>query len=113
MKKFQNKVYNGTVTTYDATRAFYMITYEDGDREEMTREQVEKYRCNDIEKDRPKRYTLSIHEANTCVRRAKTTTIPLPPHYAMAVFDEDSGKMMEYRHLITHKNPAIKKRWQR
>ena len=36
----------------------------------------------------------------------------LPLHHAMAVFDETTGKMLEYRHLINHPDPAIRKKWQ-
>ena len=38
-------------------------------------------------------------------------TIPLPPHYAMAVFDEATGKMMEMQQLVRHPNPEIRKKW--
>ena len=31
---------------------------------------------------------------------ASNTTNELPPHHAMAVFDETTGKMLEYRHLL-------------
>jgi hypothetical protein len=30
----------------------------------------------------------------------------------MAVFDETTGIMLEYRHLIKHKDPEIRKKWQ-
>jgi hypothetical protein len=42
----------------------------------------------------------------------ETPIIPLPPHYAMAVFDETSGKMLDYRQLINHPDPEIRKVWQ-
>jgi hypothetical protein len=38
------------------------------------------------------------------------TTNKLPPHHAMAVFDEITGKMLEYRHLIKHKDPKVRKK---
>jgi hypothetical protein len=41
-----------------------------------------------------------------------TPTVPLPPHYAMAVFDEKSGKMLDYRQFINHPDPEIRKIWQ-
>jgi hypothetical protein len=37
------------------------------------------------------------------------TTNKLPPHHAMAVFDETTGKMLEYRHLIKHKDHEVRK----
>jgi hypothetical protein len=36
----------------------------------------------------------------------------LPPHHAMAVFEEKTGKMLEYRHLINHEDPEVRKKWQ-
>jgi hypothetical protein len=43
---------------------------------------------------------------------ASNTTNQLPPHHAMAVFDATTGKMLEYRHLIKHKDPEVRKKWQ-
>ena len=36
----------------------------------------------------------------------------LLPHHAMAVFDETTGKMLEYRHLINHEDHEVRKKWQ-
>ena len=38
----------------------------------------------------------------------------LLPHHAMAVFDETTGKMLEYRHLtlINHEDHKVRKKWQ-
>jgi hypothetical protein len=41
----------------------------------------------------------------------ESTTNKLPPHHAMAVLDETTGKILEYRHLIKHKDPEIRKQW--
>jgi hypothetical protein len=30
----------------------------------------------------------------------------------MAVFDETTGKMLEYRHLINHEDLEVRKKWQ-
>ena len=43
---------------------------------------------------------------------ASNTTNELPPHHAMAVFDETTGKMLEYRHLIKHEDPEVRRKWQ-
>ena len=40
-----------------------------------------------------------------------TNTVLLPSHFAFAVFDEDTGKMMEMRDLLNHSNPEIRKIW--
>jgi hypothetical protein len=34
-------------------------------------------------------------------------------HHLYAVFDEATGKMLEYRHLMNHPDPEIRKTWQR
>jgi hypothetical protein len=83
----------------------------------MNRRQVSKFRCLDTVKDRMKRFTRSSilqHLANKITRSTTDTdtdtdTVPLPPHYAMAVFDEKSGKMLDYGQLINHPDPAIRK----
>ena len=41
-----------------------------------------------------------------------TTTKSLPPHHAMAVFKEKTGKMLEYRHLINHQDHEVRMKWQ-
>ena len=44
---------------------------------------------------------------------ASNTTNELPPHHAMAVFDETTGKMLEYRHLINYPDPEVRRnKWQ-
>ena len=40
-------------------------------------------------------------------------TMQLPPHLAMAVFDEATGKMMEMRDLVRHPDPETQKQWNR
>jgi hypothetical protein len=41
------------------------------------------------------------------------TTIPLPSHYANAVWDNEAARMLEFRLLRNHKNPETKKIWDR
>jgi hypothetical protein len=41
-----------------------------------------------------------------------TNNNELSPHHAMAVFEEKTGKMLEYRHLINHEDPEVRKKWQ-
>jgi hypothetical protein len=62
-----------------------------------------------------KRLTRSRLQAKTAVQNTPTmesTTNEPPPHHAMAVFEEKTGKMLEYRHLIKHEDPEIRKKWQ-
>jgi hypothetical protein len=67
--------------------------------------------------DQLKRLTRSRLQAKAVVHNnnqsmMKPTKNELPPHHAMVVFDETTGKMLEYRHLIKHKDPEIQKKWQ-
>jgi hypothetical protein len=113
MKQFNgNKIYRRTVTSHNEERDLYRIDYDDGDWEEMNQKQVKKIICLDTEKDQVKRMTRSsLHQQANAVEQ-RSTTIPLPPHYAMVVFDKKSGKMLEYRELINHDDPQIQKMWQ-
>ena len=35
----------------------------------------------------------------------QSTAPPLPQHYAHDVWDDEEGRMLEFKHLINHKNP--------
>jgi hypothetical protein len=41
----------------------------------------------------------------------QTTCAPLPPHYVYAVWDDQENQMLEFRHLLNHKNPTPRKTW--
>jgi hypothetical protein len=94
-----------------------MVEYEDGDSEELRHKTVERYIVTaDTAIDQLQRLTRSRLQAKTAVHNTTTmesnTTNQLPPHHAMAVFDETTGKMLEYRHLINHEDPEVRKKWQ-
>jgi hypothetical protein len=79
----------------------------------MNRKQVNKYKCPDSEKDRWTRFTCAaLRQQVNAVTAKGSPTVPLPPHYAMAVFDEKYGKMLDYQQLINHPDPEIRKIWQ-
>jgi hypothetical protein len=98
MKKFKGKkIYRGHVTSHNKDRDIYRIDYTDGDWGEMNRRQVKKYKCPDLEKDRWRRFTrAALQQQVNAVTAKGSSTVQLPPHYAMAVFDEKSGKMLDY-----------------
>jgi hypothetical protein len=112
-KSFKKGTLNGKITSYDKKREYYMIEYEDRDSEEL------RHKTNTAI-DQLKRLTRSRLQAKTAVQNnnnnqpkmESTTNNKLPPHHAMAVFDETTGKVLEYRHLIKHKDPKIRKKWQ-
>ncbi len=111
-KKFGRTVYTGTVTEYDTKTKLYMIEYTDGDCEQMTQHDIHRYHCtadtNALAKLKQRR---EKHQANQILQRQEP--VSLPPHYANAVWDDESGRMLEYRHLLNHKNPKIRKIWGR
>jgi hypothetical protein len=41
----ERQLYNGKVASFDPCEGFYMIHYSDGDREELTENQVMMYMC--------------------------------------------------------------------
>ena len=43
--------------------------------------------------------------------RKHTREPTLPPHLAFSVYDEASGKSLEYKDLINHPDPIIQSRW--
>jgi hypothetical protein len=99
-----------------------MTEYEDGDSEELRHKTVGRYIITvDTSIDQLERLTRSRLQAKTAVQNnnnnnnnqptIESTTNELPPHHAMAVFDETTGKILEYRHLIKHKDPDIRKNW--
>jgi hypothetical protein len=114
MKNFNgNNIYRGQVTSHDEDTDIYRIDYTDGDWEEMNRKQVKKYKCPDSEKGRWTRFTrAALRQQVNAVTAKGSPTIALPPHYAMAVFDEKSSKMLDYRQLINHPDLEIRKIWQ-
>ena len=58
-KKFGNGIYYGKVKRYDKEQKYYWIDYDNGDSEEMTHKMVKKYKYNDIDPDKIKRFTRS------------------------------------------------------
>jgi hypothetical protein len=90
-----------------------MIEYDDGDSEELTHKTVEKYIVTaDSAIDQLKRLTRSTLQAKTVTHTHTRSTMDKRKQYAMPVFDETTGKMLEYRHLINHPDPKVRKQWQ-
>jgi hypothetical protein len=99
-KKFCKHIFTGTITKYDSNAKLYFIEYSDGDCEEMTQREVNKYEdtANPHTIDRLKR-RREKQQANET--QQQTTIAPLPPHYAYAVWDEEENRMLEFRHIKT------------
>jgi hypothetical protein len=87
-----------------------MVEYADGDSEELRHKSVERYIVTvDTKIDQLQRLTRSRLQAKT----AKQIIDTMEKHHLYAVFDEVTGKMLEYRHLMNHPDPEIRKTWQR
>jgi hypothetical protein len=109
-KKFGKNIYTGTVTAYDSNAQLYYVKYSDGDSEEMTAKEVRKYKCTTNHTAVAKlRKCKAQNQANALTEQ--THTVPLPQHFAHAVWDDESGRMLEFRHLLNHKNPNTRKLW--
>jgi hypothetical protein len=109
-KKFKKGTLNGKISSYDKEREYYMIEYEDGDSEELRHKSVERYIVTaDTKIDQLQRLTRSRLQAKT----AKQIMNTMEKHHLYAVFDEATGKMLEYRHLMNHPDPEIRKVWQK
>jgi hypothetical protein len=100
-KPFKSNTLNGKITSYDKERQYYMVEYEDGDSEELRHKTVERYIVTaDTAIDQLKRLTRSRLQAETAIQNNNTTAMEsttnnrLPPHHAMAVFDETTGKIV-------------------
>ena len=58
---------------------------------------------------------MKRHQSNVATQKLlqKLRDNPLPQHYAFAVWDDEAGRMLEFRDLLNHKNSDIKKKWGR
>ena len=62
------------------------------------------------------RLQARLHQANVMKRMNKAsarTGARLPAHFANAVFDEDTGQMLDYKKLINHNKKETREWWQR
>ena len=114
-KKFHNKLYTVTVTRCDNKAKLHCIKYTDGDSEEMTETEVNKHKCtsNKSAIERLKR-RMKHNQVNATTQAAqKACNRQLPQHFAYSAWDDETGQMLEFRHLLNHKNSNIKKKWGR
>ena len=118
-KRYNNEIRNGEVTHYYTDENLYFITYENGDNEKINHRQLNRYRCTDRDRDMTRRITrlqARLHQANVVKEMNKAnarTGAKLPAHFANAVFDEDTGQMLDYKKLINHNKKETREWWQR
>ena len=103
----------------DINRAheYYKIGYDDGDTENLTYKEVKKHlNGTPLNQFQQTRIAQANRVVATSQRQLKKTwqhtrEPTLPPQLAVAVYDEASGKTLEYKDLINHLDPIIRERW--
>ena len=119
MKRYNNTVQQGEVTHYYEDEKLYFIVYDNGKNEKINHYQLNQYICTDTYRDRMRqimRLSTRLERAHL-VKEAKNKPPPaggkLPTHFAMEVYDEDTGKMINYKQLINHSNRQTREWWQK
>ena len=96
------------MTHYYADENLYFISYENGKKEKINQRQLNRYRCTDRDRDTTRRITrlqTRLHQENVVKEMNKAnarTGTKLPAHFANAVYDEDTGQMLDFKKLINH-----------
>ena len=108
MKNYSNKIQRGEVTHYFEDEKKYFIVYKSGENEKVSNRILNRYQCTNTDTDRTRRIlrlSTRLQRANI-VKETKNKPSPagerLPGHFAMAVYDETTGKMIDYKQLINH-----------
>ena len=108
MKNYDNKIQQGEVTHYFTDEKKHFIVYESGDNEKVNNRTLNRYQCTDTDRDRTRRMLRlsTILQRANMVKANKNKPSPagakLPGHFAMAVYDEATGNMIDYKQLINH-----------
>ena len=67
MKQFNSTMYRGMVTEYYKYNKQYLVNYEEGDKETMSRNQINRCRCPNRDKDTMRKITrlsTQLHQVN-------------------------------------------------
>ena len=85
----------------------------------MSYRQLNRYQCPDRDKDtilrRITRLSSRLHPANILKEMQKATATTggsILAHFENAVYDEDTGQMLDYKKLIHHNNKELLEWWQ-
>ena len=118
MKKYNNTIQRGEITHYFKDRKLYFIVYESGDNKKISHKLLNQYSI-DTDRDRLRqitRVTTRLQRANIA-KESKNKPSPagskLPAHFAMAVYDEEIEKLIEYKQLINQSNKQTREWWQK
>ena len=129
-KTFKGKNYEGEIISYDPGPGYYKIRYTDDDIEELTKDEVRKYRKAKQKYRRNRDHALLSREQLMPPPRIPKLKLPVakkirglntykeegvdPNMYAMnagSLWDEELNKFAPYRELIKHPNEKIRNRW--
>ena len=107
------------VTHYFEYKKRYFIVHESGENKKVSNRTLNQYQCTDTNRNRKRhiiRLSTILQRANI-VKETKNTPSPtggkLPGHFAMTVYDETTGKMIDYKQLINHPDKQTRERWQK
>ena len=118
MKRYNNLVQRGEVKQYFNYEKLYFIVYDNGENEKISFRQLVQYTCIDTDRDTTRQNTrLSTRlQRGNIVKAMKNKSSPadrkLPAHFSIAVYNEETGKMIDYKKLIGHPNKEMREWWQ-
>ena len=118
---FNKEYWKATVIRYNTQLAFYTVRYNDNDEEELTHEEINAYlipldkgeywteqqsgrrRSNRIEKIKfTREYAGAVRALDPTWYNLHNQSEQEYKHLASTVIDEETGRRLEYRHLIEH-----------
>ena len=105
MGNYNNKIQQGEVTHYFTDEKKYFIVYESGENEKVNNRTLNRYRCTDTNRYRTRQMLkLSTIPQRANIVKANKNKLSLagaklPGHFAMAVYDEATGKIIDYKQL--------------
>ena len=129
-KLFNKKYWKGRVLRFNPKRDYYTVQYDDNDEEELTHAEVKAYLIPPVQgeywtaqqsgRQRSKRIEkVSFTRGYAGAAKALSHTPTWSElnkqseqeykHFANTVIDEETGRRLEYRHLIKH--PKFKDDW--
>ena len=119
MKNYNNKIQRGEVTHYFADEKECFIVYESGENEKVNNRTLNRYQCTDTDRDRTRRMLrlstilqrVNIVKANK--NKPSLAGAKLPGYFAMTVYDEVTGKIIDYKQLINHSDKQTRESWQK
>ena len=112
-------VFTGHVRAYDATTNLYTIPFEDGEEDDdFDEDDVKAFKVTGRPRVAANNALRHYPNTNPLIVRGfypKTSTAYHQRHHAYnagSIFDEELHQWMNYKDLLNHPNPIIRKRWE-